>query len=246
MNFDNDGKSLKLASLTGRDLTFLVVVNNSFFPSFGVSSNGVFVNDLMVDDTGKGQYLRQNERRWASTKLVQTILGGALGSDEIAQILATVEIVNNPGMCTHNLIVAPDSRAWVVEHDIRNLEVKLADHSSVTLTNFPLSRHAEIQPAQAQGSGADRYGAVRECLAKAGGKIGVAEAFAVLRGARQDDDVWKTELSLVYDMASRVVWLSHDGSFKPNAEFHLDSGTLRLSSGKEIRLTKSGLALAKL
>jgi len=241
MNFDNDGKALKVASLQGGDLTFLVGMGKNFFPSFGVSATGVFVNDLMVDDTGAGKYLRQTEGRWTSTRLVQHLLEGALDAEGVAQVLARVEVVNTPGRCSHNLIVAPDSRAWVVEHGIRSLEASPPAHPSITLTNFPLSRYPEAQPSPVEGSGADRYTLVRQALGRAPGRLGVDEAFRILEMVRQEGPVWKTQLSLVYDLDAQTVFLSNDGSFRPTAEVRVGTGTLRPREGDEVRLSKAGI-----
>jgi len=69
MNFDNDGKKFRLSICRGNDFLASVQVNGNFYPSFGISPQEVFVNDLMVDPCEKGKYKRQNECRWLTTGL---------------------------------------------------------------------------------------------------------------------------------------------------------------------------------
>lgn len=63
MNFDNDGKDLKISTHEGNGFLVSVKVNNRYFPSIGINQNGIFVNDSSVDSNGEGKYKRQSEKR---------------------------------------------------------------------------------------------------------------------------------------------------------------------------------------
>ncbi len=198
MNFDNDGKEFKISS--GRGI-FLVSVkaNNTFFPSFGVNRNGVFVNDLMVDSNGAGQYQRQTDKRWVTTSLITYIMEDHTCFDDVKGVLQRVEIVNAPHASTHNLITDRYGKTCVVEPGRRNLYTEPHDSDWYVMTNFPLSDYDEIVPQAVSGSGTDRYLKTLEMLATLSQRMSVESGFEALKGVIQTGPVWRTELSLIYD-----------------------------------------------
>ena len=213
MNFDNDGKDFKITTHQGGDFLVCVNANGKFFPSFGISRNGLFVNDLMVDSNGAGKYKRQNEKRWVTTSLVKFILETSVDFADVKNVLQKVEIVNSPNQSTHNLIVDLNGNTGLVEPGRKNRFTEPQDSDWYVVTNFALSEYEEIVPSEVSGSGADRYLKVLELMQKLNKPMNRKVGFTVLKCTVQNGPTWTTELSLLYDGEKRELYYCLDQRF---------------------------------
>ena len=214
MNFDNDGKDFRISTDQGNDFLVSTNINDAFFPSFGISRSGVFINDLMVDANEKGRYKRQNDKRWVTTALIQYIMRSGAGFDEVKDVLKRVEIVNAPNSSTHNLIADRHGNIAIVEPGVKNIFTEPADSGWYAMTNFPLTDCGEGLAANGTGSGSDRYHRVLSALAKLNGPMTVEQGFEVLKSVKQDGPVWRTELSLIYDAMKQELFYCLDQDFE--------------------------------
>lgn len=202
MNFDNNG--MKYAVNTTRPGWFVVDVDGGRgkYPSFGVSRDGLFFNNLMVDSNGKGLYRRPSTKATHTTKLIADILSGALRTDDLNDYLARVEVVNTPDWSCHNLICDPAGNAWVVEPGRGNIYSPAGETPFVVMANVSV----------VDGATCPRTDIVTRMLAESS-TVDVPRAFEILSAAAQTEGEWITELSLVYSKAAGKVYYCRDRQF---------------------------------
>ncbi len=199
MNFDNNIMKFRISANQGKGFLVSTEVRGNFYPSFGVSSNGFFVNNLIVDSNGEAPYNRQNDRRWVNSSLVDRVMAGDTNLESLRAQVAQVEIVNGPFMSTHNMVASGNGDTLVVEPGKRSIYSTAADSGWYVMTNFPLSDYGELIPLNPSGSGADRYKKAADHLARHTGPMSVEQGFGLLREVSQHGPDWKTDLSLVFD-----------------------------------------------
>jgi len=205
MNFDNDGKRFRVSSGDGKGFLVSVEINDNYYPSFGVSSTGLFVNNLIVDSNGEGKYKRQNDKRWIVSSLVSRVMDGESSLDSFREQVEQVEIVNGPFMSTHAMIADSLGSTLVVEPGRKNIYSTGKDSDWYVMTNFPLSEYDDLVPQKPTGSGADRFEVVASYLSSQAGPLTVDQGFDLLNRVRQDGPEWKTVLLLVFEPAKREV-----------------------------------------
>lgn len=213
MNFDNDGREYRVSDIGGKGFLISVKAGNSFFPSIGINPNGIFVNDQMVDAHEKGIYRRQNNKRWVTSTLIDTILKTNINFPEIVAILERVEIVNAPMSSTHVLIVDQSGDLCVVEPGKKNILSKREASNWFILTNFPMSDYNEIPPNHVTGSGSERY-MKGLCLLSDKDEMTVELGLSILKDLRQNNSTWTTELSLIYDVTHRELYYCQRRNFE--------------------------------
>ncbi|MEJ5223559.1 MAG: hypothetical protein WHV44_03815 [Anaerolineales bacterium] len=214
MNFDNDGKEYQISDIDGKGFLIAVKIGDVFFSSIGISPNGIFVNDQMVDPNENGVYKRQSAKRWVTSKLIDTILKTSLGFSEIISILEQVKIVNAPNLSTHNLIVDRNGDICIVEPGRKNIISRKEESDWFILTNFPISDYKGIAPTNVMGSGSDRYMKGLRLLKQQDKQMGIQSGFSILRELQQDNSTWITELSLIYDVANRELYYCQQRNFE--------------------------------
>lgn len=214
MNFDNDGREYHVSDIDGKGFLIAVKMGDVFFPSIGISSNGIFVNDQMVDPNEKGVYKRQNAKRWVTSKLIETILKTNINFSEIISLLEQVEIVNVPKLSTHNLIVGRNGDICVVEPGRKNIISKKEESDWFILTNFPISDYKGATPTNVTGSGSDRYMKGLNLLKKKNNQMSIQSGFSILKELQQNNSAWITELSLIYDVTNRELFYCQQRNFE--------------------------------
>jgi hypothetical protein len=212
MNFDNDGKKYRVSDKNGKGFQVTVKIGSAEFPSIGINTKGIFINDQMVESGEAGMYKRQNEKRWVTSTLVKTILHSDITFDEILLLLKEKEIVNAPGTSTHNLIVARNGDVCIVEPGRRNVITRREDSDWLVLTNFPISEYNEIVPRKVTGSGSDRYLKVIKLLGEIDEPLTMDAGLEILKSVRQKGPEWTTALSLLYDATEQSICYCQDGN----------------------------------
>ena len=207
MNFDSNGMAFGVnAKQPGR---FMVAVDGGRgkWPSFGVRSDGTFVNNLCVDSNGKGNYRRPSAKVTHTSKIVADVLDGALAPEQIGEYLKTVEVVNTPDWSTHNMIVLPNGDVYIAEPGHGVLYSPKEEAPFFVMTNFSLLDAREN--GFAAGDGAERYRAVTGLLTGVK-SLRVSEAFSVLDAAKQETGEWRTVFSMVYCKSEQAVYFCRD------------------------------------
>ncbi|MBN2543304.1 hypothetical protein JXI42_10605 [bacterium] len=250
MNLDNDGKEYQISSYMGNDFLVSIKMKGRYFPSFGISRAGTFVNDLMVDSNGEGQYKRQSEKRWISNTLVQRILGDQIPFDALMPLLEEKEIVNNPGLSTHNMIANIDGTVIIVEPGRKNILSGPKDSSYYIMTNFPLSGYDGILPQHVSGSGSDRYLETYKNLSQIHNELSPKEGFDILKKAQQTGPEWTTELSLIYNPVLRQLYFTFDCDYETVFEFEFATNTVYVNKNtsreRSVCLTNKGVSKDRL
>jgi len=227
-NFDHPGEDFKLALREPAHLAVLVNINGRYFPSFGITRDGTFINDLMVEGTEAGRYKRASQNRWTMTTLVENVLTGRAAFDDLPTILSEKTIVDNPALSTHAMIASPGGDVRVVEPGRGNLYSPRSDGSHFVMSNFPL---CAAGGPDAAGPGADRYAVASRALADAGPDFGVEDAFAVLEQVAQRGGEYPTRFSMVAVPAGQVVYFSVFGNFSRRFRFSFTDGCVTAARG---------------
>ena len=214
MNFDNNG--MKYSVNTKNPKLFIVLVDGGrgSSPSFGVNSDGVFINNLVVDSNGKGLYRRPSKKVTHTSKLVKDILDEMIEPENIGEYLNNIEVVNTPDRSTHNMICDSQSNVWIVEPGRGNIYSPAASTSYYVMSNFSLwDYHNEGSVCECT-----RYKAVSDKLSKLN-EINVEQAFDLLESAKQAEGEWVTALSIVYSKKINTVYYCFNGNFEERIEY---------------------------
>jgi hypothetical protein len=245
MNFDSDGRDARLMM----DGSFICSLNmgQRYFPSFGVSSAGNFINDLMVDYDERGKYKRQSQKRWVNSQLVEKVLYDRISAEEFHGLLEEVQIVYPPHSFTHNLLIDKQGNTYIIEPGFGYSWKSSSSRECTVLTNFQLEKLNGSD--ESPKSGLDRYHVVSEEM-KRNPVLGLERAFELLNKARQDSKEWKTELSFVYLPNQQAVYFAVLGSFDRLFRYDLAENKLFKDKGfdgrDEIPIDRSMLSIEEL
>lgn len=210
MNFDNNGMPYKVSTKDSKQFVVLVDGGRGKYPSFGVNSEGTFINNLIVDSNGKGGYRRPSNNVTHTSKLVGDVLAEAITPDNIDAYFKRIEVVNTPDFSTHNMISDREGNVWAVEPGRGVLISPAGETPYFVMTNFSLCDYRES--GEPRGDGADRYNIVTELLEKCD-PLNIDTVFMILEAAKQAGGAWKTALSMVYSQNERTVYYCYDMNF---------------------------------
>jgi hypothetical protein len=170
---------------------------------------------LAVDSNGKGLYKRIGKTRTLTTYLVRDILEEKIDINILENYLDTMEIVNAPNLCTHNLIVDKNGNIWVIEPGRGIIKNKIDESSYFLITNFSLIDYNSGKKYSDYGF--DRYINVKKYLEKK--KIlSIKGAFDILEKNKQTGE-WKTDFSMVYSRNENKVYYCYSADYKNIMEY---------------------------
>ncbi len=246
MNFDNNGKECFVSLNEGNDFIVNTKVNKIVFPSFGITKNKTFFNDLMVDSIDAGKYKRQTDKRWVTSTLLKEVINHNMDLESICRKLNEVVIVNNPNSSTHNMIVDHNGKICVIEPG-RKVLISSADNTGFyTMTNFPLSDYDEFQPEVVSGSGSDRYLLVNKLLNKYSDFSEIV-GLEVLKAASQKGPEWNTDLSLIYNTEMDKMYFCLHNDYETIYEYDFKEEIIKnKTTNKKHVLSKNGISFNEL
>lgn len=228
MNFDNDGKKFQL-SLDSNHFICSIDIGSRYIPSFGISSSGNFINDLMVDYDEKGKYKRQSQKRWVNSKLVEQVLNNGFSTSDFNMLLNDLQIVYAPNSFTHNLLVDKNGNSYIIEPGYETSYYDCSKKIPVVLTNFQLDKLAKASDTSSI-SGFNRYQNISKEIEKEP-SVTIDRAFNLLDEVKQDNENWKTELSMVYLPNAKTVFFSVNCNFSKRFKYDLKNGKLTKNKG---------------
>lgn len=211
MNFDNNGMPFSLSTKDQRKFVVYVDGGRGKYPSFGVNSDGTFINNLMVDSNGKGLYKRASKKVTHTSKLVGDVLDGIIPADEISRYLQNIEVVNGPDFSVHNMIADRSGNVWVVEPGRGVIHSPVNETPYFVMSNFSLCEF--IESGVMKGVGLDRYDTARKLLDRHS-DLDVGAAFQVLDALKQTSGEWTTCFSMVFSQNENTVYYCLNGDFK--------------------------------
>lgn len=217
MNYDNHGKNLKLAPY--RDDLFLVTLNSfgKDRPLFGIRSDGVMVNQQVVNECEKGKY-RIGFNVVHTAELVEKILTKPKPINGLAQYLNTHKIVSPPNNSLHMMVACVEEPSYIIEPG-RGIIQYPTDKRYIAMSNCPV---CDAQKTGTwEGFGVDRQLKVEEVLQNAPNSFGVKDAFQLLEAVHQVDDLWTTEFSFVYSYNENKVYYCYDYKFDEIHEYQM-------------------------
>lgn len=211
MNFDNNGAPFSLSAKDPKQ--FVVLAGGA--PCFGVNSDGLFINHLMVDSNGSGLYKR-GKNVVHTIKLITDILDGRLAQEHINDFLSEKEIVNVPQNSCHSMISDISGNVWIVEPG-RGIIYSAVDESPFYLmTNFSLLDYKAS--GDMEGSGVDRYKVADDLLSNAN-DLDVSKAFEILEAVKQSEGEWLTVFSMVYAQKENAVYYCYNSEYQNIQKF---------------------------
>lgn len=210
MNFDNNGMPFSIKK-DDRQFTVLVDGGRGKYPSFGINSNGTFINNLMVDSNGKGTYRRASKKVTHTSKLSGDVLSGVILPDELDDFLDRVEVVNGPDFSVHNMIVDEIGNVWIIEPGRGNIYSKASESPYYIMSNFSLCDYNKT--GNLCGDGADRYKQVKSLLESNSTSMNVSCALQILEAVQQNSGKWITDFSMVYTQKENAVYYCSNREF---------------------------------
>jgi len=214
MNFDNNGMNYSIKTNVPNQFTVFVDGGRGKCPSFGVDSNGVFFNNLVVNSNGKGLYRRPSKKVTHTTKLISDILQGVIHTENLGEYLKDIEVVNTPDWSCHNMICDSRANVWIIEPGRGNLYSPSDSSPYYVMTNFSLWDYKYNN----LDCDCYRYKAVTDALSKTT-KIDIDTAFSILKSAKQSNGEWITDFSMVYSKSLNTVYYCLNGNFENRFEF---------------------------
>lgn len=218
MNYDNHGKNLKLAP--HRNDLFLVTINSygKDRPLFGVRSDGVMVNQQVVDACEKGDF-RLGYKVIHTSQLVGKILVKRVPKDGIPDYIKRHKVVNPPTMSIHSFVACADDQSCIIEPG-RGVIWYPSDTLMIGMSNCPV---CDFKTSGVwKGFGVDRQLKVEETLEAAPRSFSVQDAFKLLNAVHQTDEVWNTEFSFVYSHNEHKVYYCYDHQYDNIMEYQME------------------------
>ena len=204
MNFDY-GNAFKLSTTQSE---FIILAGG--VPCFGVNNNGTFINHLMVDSNGKGDF-RRGKNVVHTIQLIRNMLGkGRKVIHDIDKYLSEVEIVNVPNNSCHNMVTDKHGNAWIVEPGRGIIHSPVTDSPYYLMTNFSLCDLKENGKFESNSD--DRYKIADKMLSKAD-NLDVDSAFEILNVVKQIGGEYPTVFSMVYSQEDKTVYYCKNGNF---------------------------------
>jgi hypothetical protein len=135
--------------------------------------------------------------------------------NDFENYLEAMEIVNAPGLSTHNFIVDNKGNLFVVEPGRGNIKNGVKESPFFVMTNFSLIDFNVGK--KYTDDGIDRYNEANKLLKKKN-KINVKDAFSILEKVKQIGE-WKTDFSMVYSKKSKTVYYCYNSKFNEILEY---------------------------
>lgn len=211
MNFDNNGMKFEIDKKDPKQFTVLVDGGRGKYPSFGVNSNGVFMNNLLHDSNGKGLYKRASNRVTHTSRFTKDVLDGRIAQEDLKDYLQSIEVLNGPDFSVHNMICDNQGNVLVVEPGRGIVYSPAGETPYFIMSNFSLWDYRET--GLLAGDGADRYEAADGMLGDAD-DLDVDGAFKILEAVMQRDGEWTTAFSFVYSQREQAVYYCYNGDFE--------------------------------
>lgn len=249
MNFDISDRPISL-NLKGGD-QFLVMQKDgpSFLPAFGINAKGTFMNLMMVDPTGAGQY-RRGKDCVHIIRIFEDVLGGKIDPEGLNQLLLDKAIVNAPAISVHSMVAGKNREALVIEPGRGNIYLDPAGENFMALTNFPLSVFQGTAYSDVTGCGAERYKTC--CRMMSENQNGFSEdiGFAILEKTSQSRGDFPTQFSMLAVPEDEVVYFMLKRDFRRRFAFSFGDHNIRTENGFEIQknrlLDKKAILLSEL
>jgi hypothetical protein len=217
MNFDNNGWVFSLNTSTPNIFEIDVDIGYGKYPSFGINSQGIFVNNLFVDSNGKGLYKRKSKTRTLTSYLVEDILKENIPINTLDEYLGKMEIVNGPNQSTHNMVVDNFGNVWIIEPGRGNIKNAINETPYFIMTNFSIIEYNNGK--KYSDNGFDRYNKAKNLMDNTK-NMNVKEAFNILGKVKQEGE-WNTDFSMVYSQNNKKVYYCYKSNFNEILEYKL-------------------------
>ena len=135
--------------------------------------------------------------------------------DNFDNYLKSMEIVNAPGLNTHNFIVDNKGNLFIIEPVRGNIKYGAKESPYFVMTNFSFIDFGAGK--KYMDNGIDRYNKANKLLKKSK-KINIKDAFNILEKVKQTGE-WKTDFSMVYSKNSKTVYYCYNSKFNEILEY---------------------------
>jgi len=169
---------------------------------------------------------------------------------EVESIINSVELINLRDLTLHALIADASGNALIAEAgDDENL-ISMIDDNWIIMTNFKNADFTGLPPEDIVGVGDERYRRALAFIEDNYDGFGVTEAIETLQAAVNDDPVWSTKASMVFDPADRVVYIGIDGDFHRIWKLSMDDRVLQTWLGfkknRSAQIDENGISVMEL
>jgi hypothetical protein len=236
MNFDYPPESEIRFTISDTDdfsvFTMDFFSNEGYYwiPTVGMNENGLFSSLQyqcpMVEGAAEpkaGQlYLHQ---------LFNTAINECSALDEVESIIDSFELINLYDLTLHALIADSSGNALIAEAgDGENLITDM-NGEWIVMTNFRNADFEGIPPEDIVGVGDSRYRNAMAYLTGHHNSFSLAEAMETLEAALNDDPVWGTKASMVFDPEGGCVYIGIDSDFERIWKLSFETQTIETWHG---------------
>ena len=172
----------------------------------GVNRNGNVGTLLYVHENPEGTY-QDSQNCMTIADLTEQFIQAKIGFDDALQMVQGRKIVYAPDATMQAMLSDRQGRTLIVEPG-RGWRLDLGAFS--LMTNYSLLDPESTRPFVVPGD--DRLERAGPMLRSFGGRLTVADAFAVLRAVRQEGP-WATRVSFVYAADENAVYYAQDNDF---------------------------------
>lgn len=228
MNFDYPPEAEIGFLLSGEDNTVFQMMffedsYGQWIPTVGMNSQGIFSSMQYQCPMEEGNAdLSENEI--FQYQLYGRVLDSCSTFTDVKGVLGDNQVVNLFDLTLHTFIAGTDGRAMIVETGNHGNSITRISEDWLVMTNFPVGDFPGVPLSEIHGVGDDRYRAAMEAINSMYSGFSVDSGLDVLRAARNNDEVWSTKASMVFDPSHRMVYFCIDNDFTKVWQVSMDTG----------------------
>jgi len=219
MNFDFAPIEMKVClkkTVSGKFICFYIRYFKKYSPLVGMTDTGEFVNlqEMHFINKKKNFLPRQSNQHLNGMQLFRNYLHRKIQLQEIMTLEGAQSFFMPPSFQVHNMYADSTGQASILECIDGKLQQQKIMGNRLVMTNFPNTIYKNLQAMDARCQGGARYALVQKLLNKADSGDLVAQAFHILKAARQDHPKHPTQCSMVFDPNSQAVYFKIRSNWK--------------------------------
>lgn len=213
-------------------LFFQDTESSNWNPTAGMNENGLF-SSLQYQYPIQGD-LHQSHNEMYIHQLFRNSLESCSSLSEVKKMLGSNRLINLRDLTLHCLTADIDGHTFIAEAGEDGNDLTGTDSNWIVMTNFKVSDFRDTELEEIEGVGAGRYCNAIEYIESYHIEFGYTEALTALESAKNNDAVWGTKASMVFDPALNIVYICLSGNFSRIWKLSIDNSTIETFSGFEI------------
>jgi hypothetical protein len=236
MNFDYPERSEIAFTISEREeriiFRMLFEEDDRWIPTVAMNDRGLFASMQYQCPMIEGKDVPGEDEIYVwqvfevSTTLFSTV-------SQVREILDEAQLIQMEFPTLHLLAADPDGNAIIAEAGDEGNAITEMEHGFLVMTNFRNADFTGISGDLVRGVGAERYITAYALLSEFEGVVGPREVMNVLKETRNEDDVYVTRVSMVFDPYKAEVYICLAGDFDRIWKASLSEGMLETWSAPD-------------